>query len=141
MRITTKGRYGLRAVIRLAQDDSGRPLAIRKIASQEELSSEFLEQIFFKLKKSGIIESTRGAGGGFKLSRNPEEITVLAILEAVGEDINLSPCSGGGDFDCTREEGCPTAGIWKDGTNVIRDFFQNVTLADAVKNCALEEEK
>lgn len=135
MRITTKGRYGLRAVIRLALDESGRPLPIRKIANEEALSSEFLEQIFFRLKKAGIIQSTRGAGGGFTLSRPPESITVLEILEAVGEEINLSPCSNDDDFDCNRQETCSTAGIWKEGTTLMRNFFQGVTLLDAIGNC------
>lgn len=139
MRITTKGRYGLRAVIRLAQNDTGKPLAIRKIAEDEELSSEFLEQIFFKLKRSGIISSTRGAGGGFDLTRPPEKISVLEILEAVGEDINLSPCSDGEGHGCIREPECSTAVIWQEGTNLIRTFFSKVTLAEAAKGCEFED--
>ncbi len=85
MRITTKGRYGLRAVINLARSNHSRPVSIGSIASEENVSSEFLEQIFFKLKKAGLIRSIRGPGGGFVLNRMPGEISVQDILAAVGE--------------------------------------------------------
>lgn len=135
MRITTKGRYGLRAMIRLGLDDSGKPLSVRKIASQEELSSEFLEQIFFRLKKVGIVKSIRGAGGGFLLARPPGEITILDILEAVGEEISLSPCISIIESDCPKQDQCSSKRIWQEGTSLIRDFFQNTTLKDAMENC------
>ena len=82
MRITTKGRYGLRAVINLARTNHNRPVSIGSIASEENVSSEFLEQIFFKLKKAGLIRSIRGPGGGFVLNRTPAEISVQDILDA-----------------------------------------------------------
>ena len=133
MRITAKGRYGLRAMIRLARDDSRVPIPIRKIAEEEELSSEFLEQIFFRLKKAGIVRSIRGAGGGFLLSRLPEEITILNILEAVGEEISLSPCTEKKKIDCPNEETCSPKTIWQEGTSLMQNFFREITLKDAIE--------
>jgi len=133
MRITTKGRYGLRAVVQLAKNESENPIPIRQIAQAEDLSAEFLEQIFFRLKKAEIITSTRGASGGFRLSRTPEEITILEILDAVGEDINLSPCESA--RDCERIAGCTTSGLWSEATRLIRDYFEKVTLRDIMQDC------
>ena len=133
MRITTKGRYGLRAVIRLVKTQTDNPVPIRYIAEQEEISPEFLEQIFFKLKKAGIIESTRGAGGGFRLTRDPGRVSILEILDAVGEDINLSPCEK--LEDCLRSENCTTYSLWAEGTKLIRDFFGKISLNDILNEC------
>jgi len=102
MRITTKGRYGLRAVASLAMSTHTRPVSINTIASGENVSSEFLEQIFYKLKKAGVIRSIRGPGGGFVLARKPEEITVKDILEAVGEMGGLTPCTLRRRMLCSR---------------------------------------
>ncbi|MBI9101951.1 MAG: Rrf2 family transcriptional regulator [Spirochaetales bacterium] len=135
MRITTKGRYGLRAVLVLAIEEDEKPVPIRYIAEKENLSPEFLEQIFFRLKKAGIIFSTRGAGGGFKLNKRPEEITILEIMTAVGEDINLSPCDTPKDSPCDRIDTCKTTALWQNGTNMMRDYFASITLSDAMADC------
>ena len=135
MRITTKGRYGLRAVIVLASVSGDKPVPIRYIAEKEELSPEFLEQIFFRLKKAGIIRSTRGAGGGFKLNKKPEDISILDIMLAVGEDINLSPCETSKSTVCDRIESCRTSSVWQKGTQMMRDYFNSITLKDAMENC------
>ena len=96
MRITTKGRYALRAVLALAQSSiEGKPVSIKCISSQEGISAEFLEQIFFKLRKAGVIRSVRGPGGGFFFAKPLTEITLLDIIEASGEGIGISPCACG----------------------------------------------
>src|SRR5512137_179859 len=108
MRITTKGRYGLRAVVSLASATDGKPLAISKIAKEEGVSAEFLEQIFFRLKKSGMIKSHRGPHGGFVLGRDATKITVNDILAAVDERIAPAPCADQQeDHDCARSPDCP----------------------------------
>lgn len=135
MRITTKGRYGLRAVIVLASMEGDKPVPIRYIAEKENLSPEFLEQIFFRLKKAGIIYSTRGAGGGFKLNKEPKDITLLDIMTSVGEDINLSPCETSKDSVCDRIETCKTTALWQKGTEMMRNYFQTITLEDALADC------
>ncbi|MFP4115551.1 MAG: RrF2 family transcriptional regulator [Spirochaetota bacterium] len=126
MRVTTKGRYALRAITNLAMAGSDRPVPIKRIAGEEEISPEFLEQIFFKLKKAGIISSVRGPGGGFVLERDPAEISVKDIFEAVGEGLEITPCTG--DDDCDRKDICLVHDIWKDVSVHIVGYFENLTL-------------
>jgi len=130
MRITTKGRYGLRAVINLARTKHTRPVSIGSIASQENVSSEFLEQIFFKLKKAGLIRSIRGPGGGFVLNRAPGEISVQDILEAVGETHGLIPCTLRRKATCDRAEACDAHDVWTGLQKTMDDYLMNVTLKD-----------
>jgi Rrf2 family iron-sulfur cluster assembly transcriptional regulator len=130
MRITTKGRYGLRAVINLARCNHSRPVSIGSIAAQENVSSEFLEQIFFKLKKAGLIKSIRGPGGGFALNRTLGEISVQDILEAVGETRGLTPCTIRGGTTCEKTDPCPAHDIWTGLQKTMDDYLMNVTLKD-----------
>jgi Rrf2 family iron-sulfur cluster assembly transcriptional regulator len=130
MRITTKGRYGLRAVINLARTNHNRPVSIGSIATQENVSSEFLEQIFFKLKKAGLIRSIRGPGGGFVLNRTPAEISVQDILVAVGESRGLTPCTLRRKTQCDRAEPCAAHDIWTGLQKTMEDYLTNVTLKD-----------
>jgi len=133
MRITTKGRYGLRAVINLAMARHNRPISIGSIASEEKVSSEFLEQIFFKLKKAGLIRSIRGPGGGFVLNRKPQEISVANILEAVGETHGLTPCTLRRKTLCERPEPCPAHEIWIGLQKTMEDYLNSVTLKDIME--------
>jgi Rrf2 family transcriptional regulator, iron-sulfur cluster assembly transcription factor len=133
MRITTKGRYGLRAVINLAMSHHSRPISINTIAEGEKVSSEFLEQIFFKLKKAGVIRSIRGPGGGFVLNRKPAEISVKDILDAVGETGGLTPCTLRRKVLCTRTEACPSHEIWTGLYDRIGDYLGSITLKDIVE--------
>ena len=128
MRITTKGRYGLRAVINLAMARHSRPVSISSIANEEKVSSEFLEQIFFKLKKAGLIRSVRGPGGGFVLERKPSEITVHDILYAVGEMKGLTPCTLRRRALCDREEPCAAHEIWLGLQKAMEDYLRSITL-------------
>ncbi len=133
MRITTKGRYGLRAVINLAMARSDKPVSISSIADCEKVSSEFLEQIFFKLKKAGLIRSIRGPGGGFVLNRKPAEITVKDILDAVGETGGLTPCTLRRKVLCARTEACPAHEIWTGLYDRIGDYFSKISLSDIME--------
>ena len=130
MRITTRGRYGLRAVLKLTISDTGKPISIRELSEAEDISPEFLEQIFFKLRKAGIIKSTRGPGGGFQLDKSPEEITVKDIFDAVGEEISLTPCTSDADprWPCPRTEICIAHDLWKTTSNHFNDYFKGITL-------------
>ena len=126
MRVTTKGRYALRAITNLAMAASDRPVPIKQIAGEEEISPEFLEQIFFKLKKSGIISSVRGPGGGFILEKDPEEVTVKDIFDAVGEGLEITPCTG--EDDCDRQDICLVHDVWKEASAHIVGYFERLTL-------------
>lgn len=133
MRITTKGRYGLRAILKLAEQDDRKPISISVIAAEEQISPEFLEQIFYKMKKSGIIKSTRGPGGGFSLVKGLDEISLADILEAVGEPVTLSPCSTEGTKkDCPRVDNCDAYDIWQDVSLHLNDYFGDISLQDMV---------
>jgi Rrf2 family iron-sulfur cluster assembly transcriptional regulator len=131
MRITTKGRYGLRAVLYLASSYYNRPVSIKTIAAQENISPEFLEQIFFKLKKKGLIGSLRGPGGGFVLSKKTAEITVMDILDALGESVYIVPCTDS-DEQCEREEVCLANKIWKDLSCLIKEYLTRLTIKDVL---------
>ena len=132
MRITTKGRYAIRAIINMASNIENTPISIKKISESEELSPIFLEQIFTKLKKAGITESVRGAAGGFRLAKPVEEITVLSILEAVEEGVLLAPCTSG-DQTCGREEACILGPFWEDTEKVIREHLATQTIDSIIK--------
>lgn len=133
MRLTTKGRYGLRAVANLASShtQNDRPISISQISEEEEISPEFLEQIFFKLKKAGIIRSVRGPKGGFLLNLEPGEITVRKILEAVGEPIFPVPCTNPAE-NCERQAGCCMSPVWHRFYTIMDDFLSEVTLQDII---------
>ena len=135
MRITTKGRYALRAVITLAKSTQTKPVSIRELAEIEEISPEFLEQIFFRLKKTGMITSTRGPGGGFQLNRDPGDITLNDILEAAGESTEFTPCipmNGKTGAHCNRIDNCLAHKVWKEAVGHIKDYFTNITLKDII---------
>ena len=130
MRLTTKGRYGVRAVVNLAAAVDDRPVSISQIAGQENLSPEFLEQIFFKLKKAGLIRSVRGPKGGFILNRDPREITVKSILDAVGEPLRPAPCANGDSPPCPRQEYCTIAPVWQEFYRVMERHLAGISLED-----------
>jgi Rrf2 family iron-sulfur cluster assembly transcriptional regulator len=133
MRITTKGRYALRAVIALAQtSESGSPVSIKSIAEHEEISPEFLEQIFFRLRRAGVIESVRGPGGGFFFQKPLAEITLLDIIEASGEGLSIAPCTCKKSKECDNGEECPAGKVWQSMDLHLRGFVQKTTLEDMI---------
>jgi Rrf2 family protein len=129
MRLTTKGRYGIRAVVNLAvssQSQNG-PVSISQIAREEALSPEFLEQIF--LKKAGVIRSIRGPKGGFILNRKPSEVSIKTVLDAVGEPLFPAPCTEYA-AGCSRKSGCSLAPVWQDFYELIRSHLSGISLKD-----------
>jgi Rrf2 family iron-sulfur cluster assembly transcriptional regulator len=135
MRVTTKGRYALRAVVQLTRSFQGKPISIKQLADAEQLSPEFLEQIFFKLRKANIIASTRGPGGGFSLKKDAKDISVGEIFEAVGEGINLTPCTTIPELEhvCTLQDGCKVHNFWADASAYVRDYFFSRSVADIIE--------
>lgn len=135
MRVTTKGRYALRAVLRLAMDEQGKPISIRVLSETEDISAEFLEQIFFRLRKAGIISSTRGPGGGFRLDRQLSDITVAEIFNAVGEEMHFAPCTKDDsqlDEPCDRQNFCHMHEFWEHTYETFQRYFRTVTLDDLI---------
>lgn len=128
MRITTKGRYALRASLSMARlGKDGGPVSIRQLSEKENLSPVFLEQIFFKLRKAGVVSSVRGPGGGFKFTRPLSELTVKDILDASGEGLTLTPCSKD-HADCSNKADCVSYLIWAEATEMVNDYFSSISL-------------
>jgi Rrf2 family iron-sulfur cluster assembly transcriptional regulator len=134
MRLTTKGRYGVRAVLNLATQNQNHPISISQISQEENLSPEFLEQIFFKLKKAGVIRSIRGPKGGFVLNWKPSEVTIKAILDAVGESINPTPCTNGSSEPCPRKKNCALAPVWNGFYQVLEKHLDSISIKDIIEN-------
>jgi Rrf2 family iron-sulfur cluster assembly transcriptional regulator len=133
MKITTRGRYALRATLALAQlGKTGAPVSINILSEQEHISPIFLEQIFFKLRKAGIVASARGPGGGFYFDKPLDKITLKAIMEAAGEEMGTTPCEKHAE-SCERQGTCLSHGVWANVNSLVNDFFMNITL-DSILN-------
>ena len=133
MRITTRGRYALRATLALAKlEKEGGPVSINRLAEEENISSVFLEQIFFKLRKVGIVSSTRGPGGGFCFSQSLDKLTVKQILDAAGEEIDLTFCDKHED-NCDRIGECLSHHIWVEAHDLLKKYFSVITLASILE--------
>ncbi|MDR1176940.1 MAG: Rrf2 family transcriptional regulator [Treponema sp.] len=130
MRITTRGRYALRASLALAKmSKNGEPVSINSLSEEENISSVFLEQIFFKLRKAGIVSSVRGPGGGFCFAQPLDKLTVKAIMDAAGEDLEVSLCEKH-EEECAREADCMAHQVWVDVTTLMNDYLRSLSLAD-----------
>jgi len=141
MRITTRGRYALRASIALARiqseshsaghpgEDGEIPVSINQISESELISSVFLEQIFFKLRKAGLVNSVRGPGGGFLFVKTPDSITVKEILEAAGEELNITDCDKNAKACSITGHKCAGHNVWEDMTKILDDYLGKTTLA------------
>jgi len=133
MRITTKGRYALRAAIALAKmNKQGSFVSISSIAESEEISSIFLEQIFVKLRKAGIVKSMRGPGGGFSFILPLEKLTIKNILDAAGEDLSLSFCDKS-MHNCGRVSQCLAHLVMEDVCNIVNKTLSEITLASLLE--------
>jgi Rrf2 family iron-sulfur cluster assembly transcriptional regulator len=129
MRITTRGRYALRASLALARlGKEGNPVSISQLAEEEDISAVFLEQIFFKLRKAGLVSSVRGPGGGFYFEKSLEQLTVREILDAAGEDLNITACDKHIE-NCKRIGACLSHHVWEDLTKIVNNYFSDITLA------------
>ncbi|HUW68894.1 MAG TPA: Rrf2 family transcriptional regulator [bacterium] len=133
MRMTTKGRYALRAAIALAKATDGvAPVSIKTLSQAEDISAEFLEQIFFKLRKAGLIESVRGPGGGFLFAKPLADITLKDIIEASGEGVELAACATGKPDACGRSCLCIAGDIWREMAEHLDSFLAGMTMQDIV---------
>ena len=146
MRITTRGRYALRASLALvrlqnssnpvdskssehATGTKGTSVTINQISEEEQISSVFLEQIFFNLRRAGIVHSLRGPGGGFQFTQPPDKITVKEILEAAGEGLDVTDCDKKAKTCKITGKRCSSHAVWEDVTRILDDYFSKTTLA------------
>ncbi|MDR1506005.1 MAG: Rrf2 family transcriptional regulator [Treponema sp.] len=142
VRITTRGRYALRASVALARlQDQGTPVSINHLAAVEEISSVFLEQIFFRLRKAGIVSSVRGPGGGFCFAKPLESLTVKDILVAAGEELALTACDKRPLKNCRHIVTCSSHTVWEEVTSMINNYFEHLTLAAVINREAADLDK
>lgn len=133
MKLSTKGRYGLKAMLDIAINGKDQCVSLKQIAERQSLSENYLEQLISLLKKSGLLKSTRGAQGGYTLSKNPEQITVGDILRALEGSLAPVDCVlVNENKKCSDSNGCVTKFIWKKVTDSINDVVDNITLMDLV---------
>ena len=137
MRLTTKGRYAVTAMLDLSINYQNGPITLSDISKRQGISLSYLEQLFSKLRKNGLVDSARGPGGGYRLSRDAAEIAVGEIIYAVDEKIDATNCGGKGD--CLNGGPCLTHELWCDLSQQIRDFLDGITLGQLVKDRELRE--
>jgi Rrf2 family iron-sulfur cluster assembly transcriptional regulator len=114
------------------QGQDGSPVSINTLSEEEDISSVFLEQIFFKLRKAGIVSSVRGPGGGFCFARSLDTLTIKDILDAAGEELDMISCDKHIE-NCDRVGYCLSHQVWIDVTNLVNNFFNSVTLASILE--------
>jgi Rrf2 family iron-sulfur cluster assembly transcriptional regulator len=134
MRLSTKSRYGLRALFDIAYNCGNMPAQIQDISRRQQISPRYLEQIFQSLKRAGILKSKRGPQGGYCLAKKPEEITVLDVLCATELDVLLVDCTGvtpkkrKRKTDCPFEGQCVTQTVWEEATVLLNNLFSGITI-------------
>ena len=139
MKMSTKGRYAVMAMIDIGEHSQGHPVSLADIAERQEISQEYLEQLFGKLRKAGLVESARGPGGGYKLAHEASEIPVSSIILAVDETLRVTRCEGDAVDGCVKGEKCCAHDLWSSLGRQMMYFLASITLEDVVakRNLAL----
>ncbi|MCI9430676.1 MAG: Rrf2 family transcriptional regulator [Lachnospiraceae bacterium] len=133
MKISTKGRYAVRVMLDLATNNTGEYIKVKEIASRQEISEKYLEQIISVLNKAGYVKSIRGAQGGYKIARDPSNYTVGMILRLTEGSLNPVACLDDEINECERCDTCETLEVWKDLAKAINSVVDHVTVADLVE--------
>jgi Rrf2 family transcriptional regulator, iron-sulfur cluster assembly transcription factor len=131
VRLTTKGRYAVTAMLDLAYHGEKNPVTLTDIAKRQEISLSYLEQLFARLRRSGMVEGVRGPGGGYQLSRKAELISIAAIIAAVDETIDSTRC--GGKSNCQNNQPCLTHDLWMGLSDQIRRYLDSISLQDVLQ--------
>ncbi|QJQ98083.1 Fe-S cluster assembly transcriptional regulator IscR [Halomonas sp. PGE1] len=126
MRLTTKGRYAVTAMLDLAMHAQAGPISLADISKRQEISLSYLEQLFARLRRAELVASVRGPGGGYLLARAPETISVARVIDAVDESVDATRC--GGLSDCQQGDTCLTHHLWCELSEQIHGFLEGITL-------------
>jgi len=138
MRLSTKGRYAVMAMVDLAQHSDGNPISLAEIAERQEISLSYLEQLFAMLRKNGLVKSVRGPGGGYLLAQDRGETRIADIILAVDEPIRATRCAPGAPIGCRgNRTRCLTHDLWEELGNQIHLYLSSVTLADVCERRVL----
>jgi len=133
MKLSTKTRYGVRAMVDLAAHYRNKPVLIREIAERQKISVNYLEQIMLSLRKAGLVESISGAKGGYILTKKPENIKVTGIVEVLEGSFSPVPCIDHSNL-CGREKNCPARNLWLKVQRSIRNVLDSTSLKDLLDN-------
>ena len=131
MKLTTKGRYAVTAMLDLALHTDSGPTPLADISKRQEVSLSYLEQLFSKLRRRGLVESARGPGGGYRLARDANEIAIIHVLDAIDEEIDATRC--GGKANCHHGGPCLTHDLWADLSHQISTFLSSISLGELVQ--------
>ena len=132
MRLTTKGRYAVTAMLDLSLNYGLGAITLADISERQGISLSYLEQLFARLRKQGLVSSSRGPGGGYRLSRSAEDITVLDVISAVDEKVDSTQCEG--RKNCHGDEKCLSHELWQSLSDQIRVYLDGITLAEVVSS-------
>jgi len=142
MKLTNKGRYAVMAMADLAKINASQPTSLTEISLRQGISVSFLEQIFLKLKKNNLVQSSRGPSGGYLLSKAPNEIKLSSIIQAVDEKVKTVGCKKESKKGCTGKSiKCITHSLWDDLENHINSFFEQNTLNDIIFKVTKDKQK
>ena len=130
MKISTRGRYALRVMIDLAENNNGNYVPLKEIAERQEISQKYLEGIMTDLSKKHLVDALHGKGGGYKLTKEPQDYTVKEILLCTELSLEPIACLEEGAPICPRVAECRTLKMWKDFSKLVNDYFEGITLAD-----------
>ena len=128
MILTTKARYAVMAVLEIADEPNGQPLSLLAISKRQKISLSYLEQIFSRLKKAGIVSAIKGPGGGYVLGKNRDEITMAQIIKAIGEPIQMTRCKSDKKGCVNASVKCKTHHLWHGLENRIYDYLDSISL-------------
>jgi Rrf2 family transcriptional regulator, iron-sulfur cluster assembly transcription factor len=140
VRLSTKGRYAVMAMVDLANcsAEKGRPVSLADIAERQEISLSYLEQLFGKLRRKGLVKSVRGPGGGYLLARSYDDLRVSDIITAVDEPLSATRCENGSAEGCQSDKSrCITHDLWQELTNQINLYLNSISLADVCERRVL----
>ena len=134
MIVSTKGRYALRVMVRLALSQKDGYIPLKEIAESEEISQKYLEAIMTTLSKAGFVDAVHGKGGGYRLNREPKDYTVGSILKLTEGSLAAVSCTAQGPSACARTTCCQTKPMWDKLDQMIDAFFEDITLANLLEN-------
>lgn len=137
MKLTTKGRYAVTAILDLALHQGQGPINLSEISARQDISLSYLEQLFSRLRKQGLVISSRGPGGGYSLGRDSSDISVSDVIRAVDETVDATRCHG--KKNCHGEERCLTHELWEDLSNEITGFLSGISLASLVERSSIRK--
>lgn len=137
MRLTTKGRYAVTAMLDLAFHSQIKPVTLTDIAARQTISLSYLEQLFARLRRAGMVKGVRGPGGGYKLCRKANDINIAEIIAAVDEPLDSTKC--GGEANCQKDRACLTHNLWMGLSEQIRDYLEGISLADLLEKNQVQE--